>query len=169
MLVKFMLVEFMDLHSLFVNREIRHAGIDPAAGIVVVDSVIFDLDGLVGMAAENAVGFVLACILQSSRGHFRRHAEPARVQAVNEPHDGLALEVELLQLEVERSPEFAEPYIVDLETVELMTVDRDMPQSVVLPRVVLVDPDSNQVRHDVGESVVVIAFYPHDFDVALGV
>jgi hypothetical protein len=100
-LIKLMFVEFMDLHSLFVNGEVGHAGIDPAAGIVVVNSVRFDVDGLVGVAAENAVGIVLARVLQSPRGYLRRHAEPARVQAVNEPNDRLALEVELLQLEVE--------------------------------------------------------------------
>jgi hypothetical protein len=30
MLAKLMLVEFMDLNPLFVNRQISHAGIDPA-------------------------------------------------------------------------------------------------------------------------------------------
>src|SRR6202050_2206871 len=56
-----------------------------------------------------------------------------------------------------------------LEAVELMAVDRDVAQSAVLPGVVLVDADADQVRHDVGQSVVMIAFDPHDFDVALGI
>jgi hypothetical protein len=96
-----MLVEGMDLNPLFVNREISQTGIDPAACVVVVNSVPLDVDGLVSMAAEDAVGIVLARILQSSRRYLRRQAEPARVEPVNQPHDWLALEVELLQLEIE--------------------------------------------------------------------
>jgi hypothetical protein len=33
----------------------------------------------------------------------------------------------------------------------------------------LVNAHAHQVRHDVGEAVVVIAFHPHDFDIALGI
>src|ERR1022692_3921613 len=50
-----------------------------------------------------------------------------------------------------------------------MAVDRDVAQSVVVPRVALEDADADQVRHDVRESVVVIAFDPNDFDVAFGI
>src|SRR5580692_8116438 len=50
-----------------------------------------------------------------------------------------------------------------------MAVDGDVAQSVVLPGVVLVDADADQVRHDVSESVVVISLHPHDLDVALGI
>jgi hypothetical protein len=134
-----------------------------------VNSVLFDVDGLVSMAAENAVGLVLARVVQSSRGDLRRHAEPPRVEPVNEARDGLALEVELLQLEIERSAQPAEAEIVHLETIELVAVNRDVAKSVVLPSVVLVDADSYQVRHDVGESVIVVTFHPDDFDVALGI
>ena len=127
------------------------------------------MNGLMGVAAEDAVGTVLVRIVQCSRGNFRRHAEPARVQPVNEPRDGLASEVELLQLEIQESAQPAEAQIVYLESVELVAVDRDVAEAAVLPRVVLINADANQVRHDVGKSMVVIAFNPHDFDVALGI
>jgi hypothetical protein len=91
----------MDLNPLFVNREISQTGIDPAARVVVVNSIFFDVDSLVGVAAKDAVGPVLARILHSSRRYLRRHAEPACVEPVNEPHERLAFEIELLQLEVE--------------------------------------------------------------------
>ena len=42
-----------------------------------------------------------------------------------------------------------------------------MTEACVLPRVFLKYVDAHQVRHDVGEAVVVIAFDPHDFDFAL--
>ena len=56
----------MDLNPLLVNCEIRQAGIDPAACIVVMNSVLFDMDGVVRVAAEDAAGAVLARVVQSS-------------------------------------------------------------------------------------------------------
>jgi hypothetical protein len=50
-----------------------------------------------------------------------------------------------------------------------MTVDGDVPMAVRLPGEMLVNADAHQVRHDVGQSVVVIAFHPHDLNVALGI
>jgi len=63
MVVKLMLVEFMDLNPRLVNCEIRQAGIDPSARVVVVNSVLLDVDGLVSVATENAVSIVLARVL----------------------------------------------------------------------------------------------------------
>ena len=134
-----------------------------------MNSVVLDVDRLVRVSAENAVGLVLARILQSSRGDLRRHAQPARVQPVDEPHNGLALEIQRLQLEIQRRAQPAEPNAVHLKAVKLMAVNRDVAQSGVLPGVTLVNPNAHQVRHDVGEPVVMIALHPHDFDVALGI
>jgi hypothetical protein len=74
-----------------------------------------------------------------------------------------------LQFEVERRTEPAETHIVHLKSIELMTVNGDMAQSLVLPGIVLINADANQMRHDVGETVIVIALDPDDFDVALGI
>src|ERR1700730_4309259 len=121
------------------------------------------------VAAEDAAGVVLARVVECSRGNFRRHAEPARVQPVDEPHDWLALEIELLQLKIKRRSHLAQPHIIYLESVGLVAVDRDMAESVVLPSVLLIDADPDEVRHDVGEAVVVIAFDPDDLDIAFGI
>jgi hypothetical protein len=67
-----------------------------------VNAILIDVGGLVSVAAENTAGLVLARVVQRSRGHFRRHAEPARVQPVNQPNDRLALEIEFLQLQIKR-------------------------------------------------------------------
>ncbi len=134
-----------------------------------MNAVLLDVSGLVRVAAEDAVRLVLACIVQRSGRYFRRHAEPARVQPVDQPHDRLALEIEFLQLQIKRCAKCAQPQITYLESIELMAMDRNVTKSVILPGVVLVDADAHQVRHDVGESVVVIAFDPHDFDIALGI
>src|SRR5579863_1308938 len=50
-----------------------------------------------------------------------------------------------------------------------MPMNRDVAQPAIVPGVVLVNPYSHQMRHDVGKAVVVVALDPHDFDVALGV
>lgn len=157
----------MDAYPLFVNRQISQAGIDPAARIVVMNSVLLNVDGVVGVPAENAVGVMLPRILQSPCGHLRRHAQPARVQPVNQPRNGISFEVEFLELKIKRGAQSVEPYIADLKTIELVAMDCDVPQSAVLPRIALVHAHAHQVRHDVREPVVVIAFHPHHFDIAL--
>ena len=134
-----------------------------------MNSILLDVHGRVRVAAENTVRAALACVLQSSSRNFVRHAQPARVEPVDEPHNRLAFEIKFLQRQVERCPKLAEPNVVHLKTVELVAVDRDVTQSVVLPDVALVHADADQVRHDVGEPMIVIAFDPDDFDVALGV
>ncbi len=50
-----------------------------------------------------------------------------------------------------------------------MSVNRDVALSGKLPGVALVNPHAHQVRHDVREAVIVIAFHPHHFDFALRV
>src|SRR6266851_2150368 len=55
------------------------------------------------------------------------------------------------------------------EAVKLMPVDRQMTQSAKFPGILLIDSDADQVRHDLRESVVVIAFYPNHFYVPLGI
>ena len=66
-----------------------------------MSSVLFDVNGLVRMSAENPVGIVLPCMLQSACRDFWRHPQPAGVQSVDEPHDRLVLEIQLLQLQIE--------------------------------------------------------------------
>jgi hypothetical protein len=157
------------MNLLFVNGQVSQARIHPPTRVVIMNSVLFDVDGLVGVAAENALGIVLARVLQSSRRHFRRHAQPARVQPVNETNDRLMLEIKFLQFQIERSAHSAQTHIIHLESVKLMAVNRDVLSLAALPPVILVNANAYQVRHNVGESVVVVAFHPYDFDVAFGV
>jgi hypothetical protein len=132
-----------------------------------MNSVLLDMSGLVRMTAEDAAGIMLPRILQRSRGYLRRHPQPARVQAVDQPHDWFALEIKFLQLEIDRRAQPAEPEVVDLKSVELMPVNRNVALSREIPDIALVNPHAHQVRHDVGQTVVVIAFHPHNFYFAL--
>jgi len=164
-----MLVVFMDANLLFIDGQIRQPGIDPASGVVVINSVFSDVKRLVRMPAKNALRLVLPRVFERPGGNFWRHAQPACIQPVDQPHDGLALEVELLQLEIQCSPNFTEPHIVDLEAIELMPMNGNVAVSAQLPLVALVNADSDQMRHNVRQSVIVIAFDPDNLDVAFGI
>ena len=65
-----------------------------------MNSILFDMDGFVCVAAENAAYIVLPRVLQSASGDLRRHAQPTRIQTVDKPHDRLAFEIQLLQFEI---------------------------------------------------------------------
>ncbi len=50
-----------------------------------------------------------------------------------------------------------------------MAVNREVAQAGVLPGIFLIDAHAHQMRHDVGEPVIVIALHPNHFDLALGI
>ena len=50
-----------------------------------------------------------------------------------------------------------------------MPVHGNVPQAPILPVVLVVHAHAHQVRHDVGQAVIMIAFHPDDFDPALGI
>ncbi len=128
------------------------------------------MHGGVGVSAENTLRQVATGVRESTGGNFRRQAEPARVQAIQETRQGLVLRIPLLQLQVEQGPEqVVEAHIVDHEAVELMTVYGDVAQAPVLPVILLVNTDADQVRHDLGKAMIVVAFDPNHFHVALGI
>jgi hypothetical protein len=123
-----------------------------------------------GVAAENTVRVMVAGMSQSSLGNLRGQAEPARVEAVEETGQGFVFRIPFLQLQVEqRSDQIADANIADHEAVELVAVDGDVAQTLIFPLIFLVHADADQMRHDFGQAVVVIAFDPDDFDVALGI
>jgi hypothetical protein len=121
------------------------------------------------MPAKNPPCLMLPRVMQSPRRHLRRHPQPPRVQPVDHPRNRLALEIELLQLQIKRRPPPRKRYIVHLKPVKLMPMNRDMPQPRVLPRIPLINSHSYQVRHDVRQPVVVIPLDPHHFNISLGI
>ncbi len=121
------------------------------------------------MAAENAVGFLQPSVKQRARRHFCRHAQPPRVQTVDEARNRFTLQIQALQLQVEQRAQVVQAKRVDDELVELMAVDRQMLPAIEIPGVFLIYADSNQMRHHVGEALVVIALDPYDLNVALGI
>jgi len=59
--------------------------------------------------------------------------------------------------------------IVDGEAVELVSVDRDMALALIVPYVLLVYRNTNQVRHEFCQAMVMVSFHPDDFNVMFGV
>jgi len=92
-----------------------------------------------------------------------------RVGAINEPGERLVLEIEFLQLQINQRAEMTQPHVVDDELIELVAVDRQMLAAGVLPGEFLVHIHADEVRHDLGETSIVIALDPHDLHTTLRV
>jgi hypothetical protein len=66
-------------------------------------------------------------VKQRSRCYFRRHTEPARVQAINKPGQWFTFQIKLLQLQIEQRAKIIKPQIFGQKAVELVAVNGDMP------------------------------------------
>jgi hypothetical protein len=127
--------------------------INPASGIEVIDSVggIVLVHGGMGVAAEDSMSPVVASVSQGSVSYLSGQAQPARVEPIKETGQSFIFRIPLLELKVkQRSNQIIHADIVDYEAVELMPVDRDVPQAAIFPLIFLIDTDAHQVRHDVG-------------------
>jgi hypothetical protein len=160
---------FMNLDSGGINGDVGQFGIDPPARVVIANSFALFLHGGVGMAAKNTVDFAEAGMEERSGSDFRRHTQPARVHAIDQASDGFAFQIEALQLQIKDGAEIAEANTVDPEAVELVAVDGEMLFAIELPGVLLINVNANEVGHDVGEPLVMIAFDPDDFNFSLGI
>src|SRR5260370_7371672 len=70
---------------------------------------------------------------------------------------------------MQRRQEAANQAVARHELVELMPVNSQVTDTCELPGILLIDADADQMRHDLRESVVVVAFYPNHFDFTLGI
>jgi hypothetical protein len=134
--------------------------IGPGAAVVVRDAVALTAESPVCVPAENAISLAQARMGNRAGGYFGGKA-PAGIQAVKKARKTLALEIDFLQLKIEEGAQAAEQKIVDHEAVELMSVNCQVPVASKIPPVFLIDLHSYQVRHDIAQAVVVIAFHPH--------
>src|ERR1700722_17086474 len=85
MFIAGLLHEFPDIDSIFTDRDVGGAGVDPGSAIEIVDAVlhIVLLHRSVSMAAENTRGLAMTGVCNSAIGHFLRESLPARAQAVD--------------------------------------------------------------------------------------
>lgn len=164
--------ELVDPDSVFAHGDVSGMGVDPGSAVVVVDAMdaVASVHGGVGVSAKDALRMLVTGVGQSSVGDFFGEALPARAEAVEKTGQGFIFRVPLLQLQVEYGAEpIVEANVLQAEAVELMAVGGDVAQAVIIPLIFLEDADADEVGHDFGESVIVIAFNPDDFDVAFGI
>jgi hypothetical protein len=77
--------------------------------------------------------------------YLAREAQPSGVQAVEKAGKTLAGKVDLLQQEMQERTGTADKEIVDYETVELMSMNREVAKAGKIPTVFLVDLHAHQV------------------------
>jgi hypothetical protein len=134
-----------------------------------VDAILLLLHCDMSMAAEDTIGAMHACVEQSTGGNLGRKPQPAGIQAVNRPGQRLALEIKFLQLQIEPGSQIVEPHVINAEPVKLMPVDRQMVEAGMFPLVFLIHLHAHQVRHHIRQSLVVISFDPHNFNISFGI
>src|SRR5216684_2585403 len=71
-----------NLDTFFADGYVFRAVVNPAAGVIVVDSILVAVQGGMGVSAENARGLMMARMSQGSGCNFGGEAQPARVQAI---------------------------------------------------------------------------------------
>ena len=137
--------------------------VDPGSCVVVSDPLLLGVQGNVRVSAEDTVDAALAGVGDSSGGNLGREPQPAGVHAVEKARERFAAAVELLDFVKQKLAEAAEKQIAADEAIELVSVDGKMPLVRILPDITLVDRHSDQVRHDVGEALIVVSFDPNHF------
>ena len=128
--------------------------------------MLFRLHGDVSVSTKHAVHAALATVGNGSGGDLGREPQPAGVQAVEKAREGFGAAVELLDFVEQKLAEAAEQQIAADETIELVPVDGEMPLVRVVPDITLVNGHSDQVRHDVGKTLIVISLDPNHFHLA---
>src|SRR6266436_4487968 len=91
----------MNLDAFLVHSNVSQLGIGPTAGVVVVDAVLFAVHRFMCMPAENPVCALEARMQQRTRTYFFRKPEPTCIRPVRKPSKRLALQVQLLQNQVQ--------------------------------------------------------------------
>ena len=72
-------------------------------------------------------------------------------------------------MEINQSRQAIHANVLYNEAVELVAMYRKVAQASILPFILLVHLDADQVRHHVRQPVIVVAFDPHHFHLPLGI
>ena len=70
---------------------------------------------------------------------------------------------------MERRKEIAENAVVHEETIKLVAMNCQVPDTAVIPLILLVYLDANQMRHHFRKAVVMVSFNPDNFYGSLGI
>jgi len=125
------------------------------------------VDGQMRMSAEDVIDVSRLGVRQGAVGHLLRKPQPARIQPIQAAGELLVLGIHFLDAAEEQFSGTAQKNIVERKAIELMPVDCQVALPVIGPHVALKNGNSYKVGHDVRQSLIVVAFDPHDFDLPL--
>jgi len=95
------------------------------------------------MPAEDAVNPSSMSVGQGTFSYLGGQPQPARVQPVNIAGEALVAHIDLLYAAEEQFSGAAEQFVVEGETIELVSVNGQVPQPIVGPDVALEDGNSH--------------------------
>lgn len=127
---------------------------------MVFDSIAGQRKRRMRVAAKNAVTIARAGIFQRTFGDLVRQAQPAGIHAIQKAREDLAVRIELLNAIEDLLPQPADEQIAADEAVKLVAMDGQMAFPGVLPHIALVNRHADQMRHQLGQAMIVIAFNP---------
>ena len=118
------------------------------------------------VATKDAVAVARAGILERTFSNLVRQPQPACIHAIQKAREDLAVRIQLLDAVEDLLSQPAEQQIAADEAVKLVAVDGEVPLAGILPHVALVDRNADQVRHQLRQPVVVVAFDPDNLHAA---
>jgi len=121
------------------------------------------------VTAENALSFARFCITERALCYLFGKTQPPCVKTVQVTGKPLVLGIQFLKLQKDELTDLAQEDVGRVKPVKLVAMDGQMSFAAVLPRVFLIDGHADQVRHDLCQPVIVIAFHPDDLSVMFGV
>ncbi len=119
--------------------------------------------------AKHALAFFCARIMDCSAGHLIRQQQPASVHSIQKARNTFCARVYLLDLQEDPFAQSTDRQVFLDEAIELVPMHGQVPLALVLPHIPLVHRNADQMRHQVGEAGIVIAFDPDDFHLAFWV
>jgi hypothetical protein len=160
----------MDIHSFFADRHVCRASINPGPRVVVGNTIGLSLEGDVSVSAKYAIDVARSGVGERTVHHAGRHAGATRVQAIDEPGQTFPGSIDFLDdILVEEISETNQKRVALNKGIELVSMNGEMAFSKIFPHEPLVDGHANQVRHDIGQSEVMIAFDPYHLDFSFGI
>src|SRR5690349_12607276 len=123
----------MDRDSFLADRYIGAAQVHPGAGVVIFNSVAVYVHGHMRVPAENALSLALFCLTERALSHLCGQTQPSWGETGQVAGKPFAPGIQLLQLQVNKLANPAEPVVVDGKTVKLVAVNCQVTLAVEFP------------------------------------
>lgn len=118
---------------------------------------------------KDALSLALFCVTERALSYLCGQTQPSGVETVQVAGKLFASGIQLLQLQIKKLSNPAEPVIVDGKAVKLMAVNCHMTLAIEFPRIMLIHRDPDQVRHEFRQPVIVVPFHPDNFNLVPGI